>query len=33
MAPPRQHDIPPRIQALIKQACGWYYDWFYPTLK
>lgn len=30
LAPPKQHEIPPRIQKLITQACGWYYEWFYP---
>jgi sulfotransferase len=30
---PKRHDIPPRIQNLIGQACGWYYDWFYPEEK
>jgi sulfotransferase len=33
IAAPKQHDIPPRIQELIKHACGWYYDWFYPEFK
>ncbi|MDR3580134.1 MAG: sulfotransferase [Oryzomonas sp.] len=30
---PRQHEIPPRIQNLIEQACGWYYEWFYPNFR
>jgi sulfotransferase len=33
LAPPRHHDIPPRIQELIERACGWYYEWFYPDWK
>lgn len=28
-----RHNIPPRIQDLIEQACGWYYEWFYPDWK
>jgi sulfotransferase len=32
IAPPKPHEIPPRVQELIKKACGWYYDWFYPEL-
>lgn len=32
ISPPMQHEIPPRIQAQIKRACGWYYEWFYPDL-
>jgi sulfotransferase len=31
IAPPRIHALPPRIQNLIEQACGWYYEWFYPA--
>jgi len=27
---PKRHDIPPRIQNQIEQACAWYYEWFYP---
>ena len=27
--PPKRHEIPPRIQALIGQACGWYNEMFY----
>src|SRR5258708_6206189 len=27
---PKQHDIPPRIQAQIETACAWYYQYFYP---
>ena len=30
LAPPKRHDIPPRIQTLIETACSWYYEWFYP---
>ncbi len=30
ISPPKRHEIPPRIQALIEQACAWYYEWFYP---
>ena len=30
IAAPKNHDIPSRIQNLIQQACGWYYEWFYP---
>ena len=26
----RPHVIPPRAQELIKKACAWYYEWFYP---
>ncbi len=33
IAPPKVHEIPPRIQELIQKACGWYYDWFYPKPK
>lgn len=33
IAPPTPHAIPPRIQAQIERACGWYYDWFYPQFK
>lgn len=31
ISPPKTHQIPPRIQAQIERACGWYYDWFYPN--
>lgn len=31
ISPPRLHDIPPRIQAHIRTACSWYYEWFYPS--
>ena len=30
IAPPKRHEIPPRIQQLINTACGWYQEWFYP---
>ena len=30
MEAPAPHDIPPRVQKLVEQACGWYYEWFYP---
>ncbi len=30
ISPPNRHEIPPRIQNQIEQACGWYYEWFYP---
>jgi sulfotransferase len=33
IAPPKVHDIPPRVQELIQKACGWYYEWFYPPKK
>jgi sulfotransferase len=33
LASPVNHEIPPRIQAQIQKACGWYYDWFYPDFK
>jgi len=33
IASPGRHDIPPRIRNLIEQACGWYYDWFYPQAR
>lgn len=33
IAAPAAHEIPARVQELIKKACGWYYDWFYPELK
>lgn len=29
-SPPKQHVIPPRIQAHIESACTWFYQWFYP---
>lgn len=30
---PRQHEIPPRIQAHIEKACAWYYDLYYPVQR
>ena len=30
---PARHEIPPRIQAQIQSAWGWYYQNFYPDLK
>lgn len=33
ISPPQRHEIPPRIQTQIEQACGWYYEWFYPRSK
>ena len=33
LLPPKPHAIPPRIQAQIERACGWYYEWFYPRFK
>ena len=27
---PQRHDIPPRIQARIEEACAWYYQMYYP---
>ncbi len=33
IAPPKVHQIPVRVQELIKKACGWYYEWFYPQPK
>jgi sulfotransferase len=26
-----RHEIPPRIQAHIEKACGWYYNVYYPN--
>ena len=28
---PQQHAIPPRIQQYIENACGWFYDMYYPA--
>jgi sulfotransferase len=28
--PPQRHDIPPRIQAQIESAYGWFYQSYYP---
>jgi sulfotransferase len=30
IATPRRHDIPPRIQTRIEEACAWYYQTYYP---
>ncbi len=30
IAKPKKHDIPPRIQAQIEEACAWYYQLYYP---
>jgi sulfotransferase len=30
VAKPRRHDVPPRIQKQIEEACAWYYQRFYP---
>ena len=27
---PRRHEIPPRIQARIEEACAWFYEMYYP---
>jgi len=32
IAPPRRHEIPPRIQSHIELACQWFYAWFYPNM-
>lgn len=32
ITPPQVHEVPPRIQALVRKAFGWYYDWLYPHL-
>lgn len=32
IAKPQRHDIPPRIQAQIENACAWYYQLYYPTV-
>jgi sulfotransferase len=33
IAAPRKHEIPPRIQARIEEACGWYYEVYYGRAK
>ncbi len=33
ISPPKIHEIPQRAQDLIKKACAWYYEWFYPEPK
>lgn len=30
---PKRHDIPPRIQSQIENACAWYYDLYYPKYR
>jgi len=30
---PHQHAIPPRIQQHIENACGWFYDLYYPKVR
>ena len=30
---PKKHDIPPRIQAQIKNTCAWYYKLYYPNYR
>jgi sulfotransferase len=30
IAPPKKHEIPPRIQARIEEAFSWYYQIYYP---
>jgi sulfotransferase len=30
ISPPKRHEVPPRIQNQIEQACSWFYEWFYP---
>ena len=30
VAIPRKHEIPPRIQARIEEACSWFYQMYYP---
>jgi sulfotransferase len=30
IAKPQRHEIPPRIQAQIENACAWYYQLYYP---
>ena len=30
LATPHKHEIPPRIQARIEEACAWYYQLYYP---
>lgn len=27
---PKKHELPPRIQAQIEEACAWYYELYYP---
>lgn len=30
---PARHQVPPRIQARIEEACAWYYQLYYPKPK
>ena len=30
IAPPKRHELPPRIQKQIETACAWFYEWSYP---
>lgn len=30
ITPPKRHEVPPRIQALIETAYAWYYQMYYP---
>lgn len=32
IAKPQRHEIPPRIQARIEEACSWYYQLYYPKV-
>jgi sulfotransferase len=31
ISPIRPHAISPRAEELIKKACAWYFEWFYPS--
>ncbi len=31
IAPPRRHEISPRIQAQIESVWGWFYQLYYPS--
>jgi sulfotransferase len=33
ITPPKQHENPQRVEDLIRKACAWYYEWFYPVDK
>ena len=30
---PSPHEVPPRIQAQIEAACGWFYELYYPNFR
>lgn len=30
ITPPKYHEVPQRVQALVEQVYAWYYEWFYP---